>query len=577
MRRRRVRLEILPAIGSASLLGLITGLAAALLTILFIRAMFWLNDALLISLAARARIEDPWLLGSATVGVPALGGLLVGLMVSRLPNQQPEGPANAIQAVHEGGGFMPWKPGLLTGLASFTALGTGASVGLYGPLAHVGAVLGSLLSRLRLFGRRLGGVGVGCGVAAAISTAFSAPIAGLIFAHEVVLRHYSLRAFAPVTIASALGFLLGAFLFEQEPILPIPYVDVIYPAEFPVLALVGIAGSLLAVAFMRGMLAVKAASARVRLPLQVKTMLVGAAVGVAALWVPHVLGVGLVTLRLTIVDVFSTTDLGIILVAKLLASILCLGVGFAGGVFTPSLITGALLGALIGAGAEGLLGSYYSAVQVYAICGMGAVASAVIGAPLTTILIVLELTRNYELAIAVMVSIVFSNLVSYRVFGRSFFDAQLIERGFDLSMGREKPVLQRRTIAPYVTHDFVALAPELPVREVRARLARAAHNAAHLVDADGRYGGTVTLAQLAHDLPADTPVAQIAARESVVLAQTTSVWEAMQRLENFIGESVPVVRSEGDDRLAGVVSEASVLRAYMDVVDEIRREEHAVG
>ncbi|NIR28966.1 MAG: chloride channel protein [Gammaproteobacteria bacterium] len=569
-------LGILSAIGSTSLLGLTTGIGAAVVAIAFTRGMFWVNDVLLLSLEARAGVADPRLLYAATIGAPTLGGLLVGLMVSRLPDQQAEGPADAIQAVHERRGWMDWRSGFLTGAASFTALGTGASVGLYGPLSHVGAVLGSALSRLGLFGRRLGGVGVGCGVAAAISTVFAAPIAGLIFAHEVVLRHYSLRAFAPVTLASVIAFVTAEVLVEEEPLLPIPDAPPIHAPEFLLFALTGVAGALLAIAFMRGMLLVKAASAGVRAPLAVKTMTAGAAVGLIALWVPQVLGVGLETLRLTVTEAFTAAHAGNILAGKLLATVLCLGVGFAGGVFTPSLIIGALLGALIGTGVEGFMGSYYSGAQVYAICGMGAVASAVIGAPLTTIVIVLELTRNYELAIAVMVSVVFSNLVSYRVFGRSFFDAQLIERSFDLSLGREKPVLQRRTIAPYVTREFVALPPGVTLREARRRLTRSRRNAAHVLDEAGRYLGTITLGRLAGAGADATPVIRLATPEAVVLSEDTSVWEAMQRLEDFLGESVPVVEGGGSERLIGVVFEASVLRAYMDVVAEIRREEHAV-
>ncbi len=570
-------LRILPAIGSTSLLGLATGVAAALVTLAFTRGMFWANDVLLLSLEARAGAVDPRLLYAATIGVPALGGLMVGLMVSRLPGQRPEGPADAIESVHARRGWMDWRPGLGTGAASFTALATGASVGLYGPLSHVGAVLGSVLARLRLFGRGVGGVGVGCGVAAAISTIFAAPIAGLIFAHEVVLRHYSLRAFAPVTLASVVAYVTGEVLVEEEPLLPIPDAPSIHPLEFVLFALTGVAAALLAIAFMRGMRLVQRASARVRAPLPAKTLAAGAAVGLIALWTPHVLGVGLDTLRLTLTDTFTATEAGSILAAKLLATVLCLGVGFAGGVFTPSLIIGALLGALVGSGAEGVMGGYYSSVQVYAICGMGAVASAVIGAPLTTIVIVLELTRNYELAIAVMVSVVFSNLVSYRVFGRSFFDAQLIDRGFDLSLGREKPVLQRRPIAPYVTRDFVALAPGVTLREAHARLMRSGRNAAHVLDEEGRYVGTIALARLAgSDADASTPVGRLATPETVVLSEDASVWEAMQRLEDFLGESVPVTEGSGSGRLVGVIFEASVLRAYMDVVGEIRREEHAV-
>ena len=213
--------------------------------------------------------------------------------------------------------------------------------------------------------------------------------------------------------------------------------------------------------------------------------------------------------------------------------------------FSPALLTGILFGALAGNGAELVLGELRSDVAIYAICGMVAVASAVIGAPLTTILIVFELTRNYDLATAAMISVVFSNLVSYRIFGRSLFDVQLRMRGFDLSAGRDKVILERQLIESWVTRDFVALAPDMPIGEAKARLLGARRHEGYVVDAHGAYLGEVTLAEIVASeeggRPGETTAARLANRDGLFFTPKTSVWDAMERMGDYVGESIPVV------------------------------------
>ena len=220
---------------------------------------------------------------------------------------------------------------------------------------------------------------------------------------------------------------------------------------------------------------------------------------------------------------------------------------------------------------------------------MVAVASAVIGAPLTTILIVFELTRNYDLATAAMVSVVFSNLVAYRVFGRSLFDVQLRMRGFDLSAGRDRVILERRSIEGYVSGDFTSLAPDLPLAEATSRLLAARRHEGHVVDAGGIYLGSVKLAELLAR-EAEPPgrgrwggrargrdprgPARRARRAAPHPADLRLGGDgANGRLRRR--ESIPVLEDEGGGRMLGVVSEAAIVRAYRDTMEEIRREENA--
>lgn len=188
----------------------------------------------------------------ATVAVPALGGLCVGLLWTQVKQQRPLGPPDAILSAQIMSGKLPVKSSLISSVGSAVSLGCGASVGQYGPLVLMGSAIGSLLGGQSA--KNMGVVGIGCGAAAAIATVFNAPIAGLVFAHEVILRHYSSRAFAPVTVAATVGYVMANFVFQQQPLLHINPVALQHPFEYLGFVAIGITGALLAVVFMRSVL-----------------------------------------------------------------------------------------------------------------------------------------------------------------------------------------------------------------------------------------------------------------------------------------------------------------------------------
>ena len=358
-------------------------------------------------------------------------------------------------------------------------------------------------------------------------------------------------------------------------------VDASSAPEFAGFVVIGVCGAFVAVLYMRAIMCSAWLARTLPVPEYLKPMLAGALLGLAAIWIPDILGIGKETLRFAVIDhAFAPEELLLLLVAKILATALCIGFGFAGGVFSPALLIGVLFGALAGNGAELILGELRSEIAVYAICGMVAVTSAVIGAPLTTILIVFELTRNYDLATAAMVSVVFSNLVSSRIFGRSLFDVQLRMRGFDLAGGRHKAVLARRLVESYVSRDYTAIAPETRIGEARSRLLETHRHEGYVVDSDGIYLGTVTLEEIVTCEDSDvtgpeTTAAQLAKPDVLILTAKTTVWHAMEQLGDFVGESIPVLEEGDRGRMLGVVFEAAIVKAYLDTTNHIRREENA--
>lgn len=559
-----------------TLMSLCVGALASIAAIGFVDAVAWLNDRLLVAPRARILWEDrqPLLVAAATVAVPTLGGLAVGLMLSRLSShKRPLGPADAILAVQTRTPSPSVRDGVVSTVAAVVSLGCGASVGQYGPMVYLGAIFGELGARLRLRIAHLHGVCVGCGVAAAISTAFNAPIAGLVFAHEVVLRHYSLRAFAPTTVASATGYVIANVIFEREPLFIVDFDRVEHSYEFLLFAVEGVLCAFVAIGFMRFLLYCGRLAQAIALPQALRPMIAGLAVGLIALELPEVMGIGAEALRFaTIEGAFTPLELALLVVAKIALTALCIGFGFSGGVFSPSLLIGILFGALCGT----LLGVATplatSGIVVYAVCGMMALASPVIGAPLTTIIIVFELTRSYALTIAAMVSVVFANLIAFRLFGRSFFDVQLMGRGYDLTLGRDGGILSHTRLARHMVTDFPTCGDRLLLGDVRKRMRERDWEAVFVTDSNGGYVGTLTAGDVMES-DRSVPAGEVASRCPVVFDETTTIRAAMDRLKNFRGEAAPVVSSK-DGRLIGVVPESVVIGAYLDIANELRREEN---
>ncbi len=201
---------------------------------------------------------------------------------------------------------------------------------------------------------------------------------------------------------------------------------------------------------------------------------------------------------------------------------------------------------------------------------MVALASAVIGAPLTAILIVFELTRNYELTIAAMVSVVFANLIVFRLAGRSLFDIQLAARGVDLSGGRDRAQMQQARLTDLPLSDAVTVEPDASLSVAHARLLAEKRAEAIVVDSSHRFVGLLRLQDL--EVGSSRLVKDVLLSDSLVLFDDSSIWDAMNDMRGFVGEYIPVL-SRRDRRLLGVVSESSIVSAYLQTVHQSRQEE----
>jgi len=554
-------------------IGLVVGTISSFATIGFIEIVHWLNQILFITADSRSGLQSTTLT-IATILIPGIGGLVVGLILRYgVAGGNPLGPPDSIYAVQLREKLPDPKSGLFSTLAAILSLGCGASVGQYSPLVYMGTMIGQMANRLQLGVRDIRSTAIACGVAAAIATGFNAPIAGLIFTHEVILRHYSLRIFTAVTVASACGFIVANVVFEHPPLFLFEFAHEYHASEFFLFILEGLACGLLAIIFMKLLKTVRDFAFKLTIPAPCKPMIAGFILGLVALQIPEVLGAGIDLLHLaSIPGIFSAEELATILIFKFLVTVLCIGFGFAGGVIFPALLIGMLFGSLFAVLVPELMLDDYSDLSIYAICGMVALASPVIGAPMTAMMIIFELTRSYEITIAAMVTVAFSNLTAYHWYGRSLFDKQLAERGVDLSLGRDRAYLQHAKVVNYASQVLPCFDGGTSCGEAMEKLQSNSIQTAVVIDIDEIYLGLLHQDQL-NEYDSNTSISSVKFVQSPEFDESTSVWSAMEIMRNYIGEAVPVIDSR-TRRYLGAVPESEVIGTFLDAMHDLRREEH---
>ncbi|HSR55772.1 MAG TPA: chloride channel protein [Alphaproteobacteria bacterium] len=514
---------------------------------------------------------------------PALGGLAVGLFIHFLmPGRQPQGVAHVMEAAALRGGRMDIKAGLATALASAASIGCGASVGREGPVVHLGASLSSWLAGRLHLSRQLVLTLLGCGVASAIAASFNAPIAGVFFALEVVVGHYALSSFAPIVIASVTGTIISRLYYGNFPAFVIPERTIVSFWEFPAFAIVGIVAALIAVAFVKSALAAQDRITALPGPAWIKPAVAGLILGAVALQFPHILGVGYETTDMAIDEKFTLGALAVLLVLKFAATVMCLGAGFGGGVFSPSLVMGALAGGLVGSLATLALPEMSSGSSAYAIVGMGAVAGAVLGAPISTILIIFELTSSFSLTIAVMVGVVIASVITQATVGRSFFTAQLVRRGVRIDGGRETNLLKARKVTEIMADDFETVPEDHPLPRIRDKLRISPNGELFVTGEDGKLVGTITLRDLS-EAAFDTSYDNLLNASDVLrgnppaLPRDANLEDARNLLDESHEDRLAVVEDTETMAMVGYVRAQDVIHAYNRALMQARAEERGEG
>ena len=477
------------------------------------------------------------------------------------------GPADSIYHAQQSKEPLDIKHGIASTLTAFTSAAGGGSVGQYGPLVHFGATLGIAVKRF-VSSRLSHEVYLGCGVAAAISAGFGAPIAGIVFAHEAVLRHFSVRAIAPISIASVTASAVSQSFFNTSATFNISTSAPDLVSVIPVLI---IASPIIAIAAIVYMEALRRSVAFAKgTDWSAERLVITAATicGLVGIWIPEILGLGIGTINAMLDGVYQLPALILLLIAKIAMTALCIGFGLFGGVFSPALFVGVAVGGVISQLAI-YLGVPDLSVAI-SIAAMAAVAANVIGAPVAAVLIILELTQSYAYAVAALMAVMASMLLTHRLFGHSFFDRQLLDRGIDLSLGREAIALSQHTLETHLSDDYVKVDETTSGQAALELMRQAEQTEAYVVSDSGRLAGKLSVHQA---IQADNQtVFQFADADPVLLNLDDSLQYAMHTVSDFVGESVPIIDRETRE-LLGVITEGDLFKAVIDVQSTVRHQE----
>ncbi|MDQ1092376.1 CIC family chloride channel protein [Xanthomonas sacchari] len=563
--RRRLRASDVWFIALALLVGVIAGLLTLLQGSLAHGAQAWLYG-----LEADERLSAMSELSVRQLLVLPLGGLLVGLlgMAARARKRQ---LIDAVEANALYGGRMSMRDNLIVSAQTLLSNGVGASVGLEAAYTQMGAGSGSHLGRILRLRRADIRTLVGAGAGAAIAAAFGAPLAGAFYAFEIVIGAYSPSALAPVAVASLGAVFVSQLAGVQPYLLPASAASALEARDYLLYALLGALCALLAVAVMRLIGAIEQVINRSPLPRWARPVAGGLLLIPLALITPQVLSSGHGALHLDLTSPTSLRWLGILLLLKCLGSAISLGFGFRGGLFFASLFMGSLVGGLF-AGVLNL-GSGMALVDGTAasLAGMAAMAAAVVGAPMTMAMLVLEGTHDFVLASAVMVAVLVANTIVRQIFGYSFSTWRLHLRGETIKSARDVGWVKHLSAGQMMRKDVHPLAATTSVAEFRRRFPLGSGTRVVLEDESGHYAGVVPLAAAYADgVDANAAIVDYAGNRDVALPADTDVVTAMRQFDLTQSDELAVVDEQG--KVLGVLSESFVRKRYAEELDKRQRE-----
>ncbi len=486
--------------------------------------------------------------------VPVIGGLIYGPLVQRFAREaRGHGVPEVMLAVSENGGRIRPPVTVVKALASAICIGSGGSVGREGPIVQVGSALASTLGQLARMSESRLRIIVACGAAGGIAGTFNAPITGLFFGFEIILREFSLDALFATGLAAVTGTIISRAFFGTAPFfVGVPH-DLVVSNDlaYLLIGLLGLAAGLIGVGFKTFLyrledLADEAWRGR---PEWARPAVGGAALGLVLLVLPQMYGVGYPVMDRVLAGREVLWFIAILMVGKILASSVTLSIGGSGGVFAPSLFVGASAGMAFGLIAQHVFGPVVGPPAMYGVVAMGAVFAAAAQAPLTAIASVAEMTSNFTLTLPIMLASAIAAALSKRLSYGSIYTTKLLRRGIDIERPTPTNALQTLTVA-----DVMQPLAELNGNGRRASSDRAESERASPGDAWERLVGPVT----------DT-------RQPQALFADEDLEQALRQLVLFGRDGLPVLSHDGQ-HLRGWITRNNVLSALTERVASSSRE-----
>lgn len=526
----------------------------------------------------------PWY---AKLLIPAAGGALIAPIVwSWVPEARGTGTPETMRAVAVNQGRIKGRVAVAKTIASSITISTGGSVGREGPIIQIGAALGSKFGQwLRMSNEQIVSL-VGCGAAAGIAAVFNAPIAASFFALEVILGNFAAHSFAPIVLSSVTATAVSRAFLGNEPAFVVPAYSLHSAAEIPLYGvlgvLAGILGAIFTISLYKGGYD---GFDRLKVHNLAKPVIGGLIVGCCLLITPRIWGTGFETISDMLVMDVTWTLLLVLVPLKLFATCVTVGSGGSGGIFSPSLFLGAALGGLFGIAANQLFPGIAANPGAYALVGMGAVLAGATHAPITSILMLFEITGDYQIILPLMIACTLATTLAGAIERDSIYTMKLTRWGISPRMRREEAIMERFTVRDVMRSGGRAIDPAMPLNELITEFMASRVNDRYVVSAEGKYLGYVSLYDIKDIMHeeglSDLVVAGDAAHRDVPVATTTMTLSAcMDLMLRYSVERLPVI-DPATEIFLGTINEHDIISVYnreilkKDFLGTLRYEEEA--
>ena len=467
--------------------------------------------------------------------------------------------SDSIYLAHKANNETDLKVGFISTFAAFFSASGGASIGQYGPLVHFGTTLGAWLKKTVPF-NFTPDLYIGAGVAASISSGFGAPLAGLIFAHEAILRHYSHKSILAIATASGISYAVSTGIWGDTNIINVSSENFNLLLILVISFLAGPIFGLIAILYMKSLLFFAKLASSDKLSVFFKYLIGVLSLSIIGHFMPEVMGLGAETVSGVLNSSYTLIFLVIILIGKILATSISLNFGFFGGVFSPAILIGAAAGAVVSTFLV-TVGIFEDFQQAFVISGIAAVAGAVIGAPICMVIIVLELTNSYAYALASLVGLAISvGYVQVR-FGSSYFDVQLLNRGIDISDGRTGLFMTETDILRFAETNFHTIKESETVESAVSLMSKIDQSELIVVNQSGEFIGKTNSLSL-FNKEGSLSSAEVIDKDCVFIDHDASLQSAMEIASNFVGEVIPIVHSDQNKAVA-IITEGAIFQAYL--------------
>ncbi len=539
------------------IIGLLGGLGAALLRFLihFFQDVLWGND----------RYMATWL---ETMLAPVLGTFFVGLIIHFFSREaKGHGVPEVMEAISLRNGVI--RPRVVVGkvVASALTIASGGSVGREGPIIQIGSAIGSTLGQIFKLSRRRMHTLVGCGAAAGIAAAFNAPIAGAMFAVEILLGDFAIRQFSPIVISSVAATVVSRGFYGNHPAFEVPKYELLHPVELIPYALLGFIAGLVGVLFIKTLYFLEDKFDAVKVPDYYKTAFGGILVGFIGLKFPEIFGVGYTAMNQALLGKMGMMFLFALIFLKILASSITLASGSSGGIFAPSLFMGAMTGGFFGHILNKLLPTVTAGPGAYALVAMSAVVGATTHAPITAILIIFEMTNDYKIILPLMIATIIS-LFTSRFLKGSIYTLKLLKRGINFHQGRELNILKSRQVKEVMRRSVELIPPDTSLNDLVEKFMGSDHSYFYILDKEGKIAERISQTELSSVAPdyehlKDFVVAaDIAVPNLLVVNERDHLDYVMKEFAKENIDEIPVVSSTDPAKVLGTIWRIDVISAY---------------